>query len=251
MVAVLAVALGGCSAGAQDRDVLFQTSTISALLEGAYDGQTTVRELKTRGDFGLGTFDALDGEMVVLDGEVYQVRADGRVVVPPDETTTPFAAVTFFDADFSVAVANIADMQELEKVLDEHVPTANLMYAVRVTGQFEYIKVRSVPRQEKPYPRLAEVAKTQPVFEYRNVRGTIVGLRLPEYVKGINMPGYHFHFISEDRSGGGHLLDCRTTSAAAEFDHTFSLHLVLPRQGRSLKADLTGDRQKELHGIEK
>ena len=250
-VVLAALAPAGCSGGGQDRDVLWQTSTITALLEGAYDGEVTVGELKHRGDIGLGTFHALDGEMVVLDGTVYQVAADGRARVAPDDLATPFAAVTFFEADLAVNLESVASLDDLAAALDRCLPTPNGMYAVRITGEFAYLKVRSVPRQSKPYPRLAKVVAQQPVFEHRDIRGTLVGLRLPAYVAGVNVPGYHLHFISEDRSVGGHVLACSVARARAEIDETFELHLVLPRGEAFGRADLGGSREEELHKVEK
>ncbi|MCP8318695.1 MAG: acetolactate decarboxylase, partial [Candidatus Methylarchaceae archaeon HK01B] len=83
----------------ENDDILFQTSTISALLEGAYDGNMTYGELKKHGDFGLGTFNGLDGEMAGLDGTFYQVKDDGIAYPVDDSIKTPFALVTFFEAD--------------------------------------------------------------------------------------------------------------------------------------------------------
>ena len=249
---LLVSGLAGCSAGvARADDVLYQVSTIAALLEGVYDGEVTVAALRSRGDVGLGTFGALDGEMVVLDGTVYQVTADGRARVAPDDLTTPFAAVTPFESDVAASLDGRIDLRELQVALDLSLPSRNLIYAVKVTGEFAYVKVRSVPRQEKPYPKLTEVVKAQPVFEHRDVRGTLVGLRMPAYVKGINVPGYHFHFITEDRTEGGHVLDCILTRGRADIDTTFALEMALPRDEAFAEADLSGDRQGEVHAVEK
>ena len=64
-------------------------------------GSSRSRELKKHGDFGIGTFDALDGEMIVLDGVVYQAKADGHIYQAADNLTTPFATVTYFDSDLA------------------------------------------------------------------------------------------------------------------------------------------------------
>ncbi|MBN2582654.1 MAG: acetolactate decarboxylase [Planctomycetes bacterium] len=251
LLAVAAASLlTGCAAPA-DRETLYQVSTLPALLEGGYDGLVTVGELKSRGDFGLGTFDALDGEMIVLDGTVYQATADGRVRTADDSTTVPFAAVTFFDPDETFVFESVSHIDNLETLLNACLPSPNLMYAIRITGRFDYVKVRSVPRQSKPYPRLADVAARQPVFEHQDVSGTLVVLRLPDYMKGLNVAGYHFHFISDDRSIGGHVLDCRFTQAAVAIDDTVTLHVDLPRGGDFLKADLATDRTGEVERIEK
>jgi len=243
--------LYGCSHLQGNRDVLFQTSTLGALLEGVYDGHTTCGELKRHGDFGIGTFDALDGEMVVLGGKVYQVRADGKVYSPKDSLGTPFAVVTFFEPDKTLVLDSCRDYEELQEYLDSSLPTKNILYAIRIESTFTYIKTRSVPKQKKPYPRLVEVVKNQPTFEFHNVRGTIVGFRLPFYMDGINVPGYHFHFITEDKTAGGHLLDCSASNVNIELDYTHGFYMVLPEQSEFYRADMTKKEHGEVEKVEK
>jgi len=246
-----AVVLCGCSHLQGNREVLFQTSTLGALLEGVYDGHTTCGELKKHGDLGIGTFDALDGEMVVLGGNVYQVRADGKAYSPKDSLGTPFAVVTFFEPDKTLVLDSCRDYEELQEYLDSSLPTKNILYAIRIESTFNYIKTRSVPKQNKPYPRLVEVVKNQPTFEFHNVRGTIVGFRLPSYMDGINVPGYHLHFITEDRTAGGHLLDCSASNVKIEVDYTHAFYMVLPEQSEFYGADMTEKKQGEVEKVEK
>ncbi|WP_269851554.1 acetolactate decarboxylase [Methanosarcina horonobensis] len=208
-----------------DSEVLYQVSTIDALLQGVYDGVLPVAELETHGDFGIGTFDGLEGEMLALNGSYYQIKTDGIAYPVSGEMTTPFATVTYFEADESFRLEEPANLTELEAFLDLNLPSENLFYAVRVDGDFSYIKARSVPRQEKPYPKLADAVSTQSVFEFENISGTLVGFRTPEYVKGVNVPGYHLHFITEDRSAGGHVLDLEMESGDAALDITSAFFL--------------------------
>ncbi len=232
------------------RDTLYQVSTIDALLEGLYDGDVTFKELKTHGDLGIGTFDRLDGEMICLDGKFYKVRVDGKVYDVSDEETTPFASVTFFSPDAVAEVSDLASIEQLKEWLDTLIPSKNMFYAVKIEGTFGYVKTRSVPAQEKPYPLLMEVSKGQTIFEFENVKGTLLGFRCPPYVKGVNVPGYHLHFITEDRSAGGHLLECSIDSATAELDTTSDFYMVLPDNEDFMKADLSGDKEIELKGVE-
>ena len=219
------------------REVLWQVSPIAALFEGGYDGWVSVAELKTHGDFGSGTFDKLDGEMIVLKGTVYQVRGDGSVVRAKDDVLTPFAEVTFFDADRTQTIAEITDFAQLEKALDTAYPENNMPVAFKLHGYFLYVKTRSVLAQKKPYPRLAEVVKNQPVFERQDCAGTIVGFRLPSYFQGMAVPGYHFHFISDDKKFGGHLLDASAEylNVVADDTPTFSLALPINKPFNALK----------------
>lgn len=248
---LLAAAALGCGRTSADRDVLFQASTLDALLEGAYDGELTCAQLKAHGDFGLGTFDALDGEMVVLDGVVHQVKADGKVYRPDGNTKTPFAAVTFFEAETHALLRDASDLDALTRTIDEMLPTKNVPWAVKVTGEFEHVRTRSVPRQERPYRRLAEVTRDQPTFEFHDVAGTLVGFRLPEYVRGLNVPGYHLHFLTADGTRGGHVLKLRTKYVRIELDACSSLTVALPRTAAFEQADLSGERTGELEAVEK
>jgi len=245
------VATSGCTHLAKNKDVLFQISTINALLEGVYDGEIVYGELNKHGDFGLGTFNALDGEMIGLEGKFYQIKADGIAYAVDDSQKTPFAVVTFFEADKSVWLDKTLNFAQLTQYLDQLIPSPNTFYAVKIEGFFDYILTRSVPRQNKPYPRLVEVVKNQPTFELHKVRGTIIGFRLPKYIEGINVPGYHFHFITEDRKTGGHLLECRPGKVKIEIDYSSELYLVLPKHGQFHKINLSPEKQAELEKIEK
>ena len=247
-LAVLAVA--GCAVSTE-RDVLYQTSTISALLAGLYDGEVTLDELLEHGDLGIGTFDALDGEMVVLDEQVYQVRGDGKVYRPPPETKTPFAAVTCFDADRVLTADGAVAFDDLKVLIDRAAPAKNVPLAIRITGTFANVKTRSVPKQAKPYRRLVEVTRNQPTFEFKDVRGVMVGFRCPQYVEGINVPGYHLHFLTADRTGGGHVLELTVETVRIEIDETPALHVALPTGEAFGAARIAGDTAKELRQAER
>lgn len=250
VTAVMALALAGC-AGQAERNVLWQTATVSALLEGVYDGEVTVAELLEHGDLGLGTFDALDGEMVVVDGTVYQVAGDGKVHRPPPETRTPFAAVTFFDADRVLTADGAIEFDDLKVLIDRAAPAKNVPLAIRITGTFTHVKTRSVPKQAKPYPRLVEVTKNQPTFEFAGTRGVMVGFRCPPYVEGINVPGYHLHFLTRDRTGGGHVLELTVEQVRIEIDETPALHVALPTGEAFGTAAITGKTAAELERAER
>ena len=236
---------------AHPHHALFQTSTIDALLEGEYDGDVDFAELEGRGDFGLGTLDALDGEMVALDGEFYQVKADGLAYEIDRRAKTPFAVVTFFEPNLFEEVSAPTDFDGFCAYLDRLVGGEAPCCAVRLDGRFEYVKTRSVPRQRKPYPPLAEVVRQQPTFELRGVRGSIVGFRFPRYAQGLNVAGYHFHFITQDRSAGGHVLGFRLASGELSVDREADLSLELP-PGIDLPApDYSSAKGEELDRIER
>lgn len=262
-IAILALValLPSCSLVRSDsfahRETLAQVSTIDAILAGDYDGKRTCGELLRYGDLGIGTFHALDGEMIVLDGVVYQVDARGEVFAMPDDARTPFACVTFFEPDIKLEIQQnttgfVTDLECLMNLVDERADAKNLFLAVRIDGWFTRVKTRSVPAQAKPYPPLVEVTKNQPEFEYKCVHGTIVGFRCPAFVKGINVPGYHLHFITDDRTGGGHVLDLVLDSGEVTIDVTPNFYLTLPAGHEAFQElDLSADRAEELEKVEK
>ena len=250
----LLLAAGGASGGSkksEKSDTVFQTSTIGALMAGVYDGEMTFEALRRRGDFGLGTFNALDGEMVALDGRFFQVRTDGRAYPVPDSARTPFTVVKHFRADRTLTVRDASTLKELEQMLDRAIPSPNVTSAIRIEGRFRQLTTRSVPRQSKPYPSLPEAAKQQTTFQFEEVEGVMVGFRTPEYLSGVNVPGYHFHFLTADRKAGGHVLACNVEQATAQLDTALAVELVLPGTAEFGRANLTGQSQEALDRVER
>ena len=229
---------------------LTQVSTITALLNGVYDGYVSVGELLNHGNFGLGTFDHLDGEMILLDGEVFQILHNGAVVRPAPEATTPFAAVCDFQPKEHHTLPASSNFDMFATAEDQLLPTLNMFFAVRIDGRFAWVKARSVPRQEKPYPPLAQVAAGQSIFEFENISGTIAGFRCPGYAEGINVPGYHLHFISDDRNCGGHVLEFTVDDAVAATDCENGLAMMLPEAGLFYEQHADADQHATLQQIE-
>lgn len=244
-LALSAAALGGCGQEASqeetepDRDTFFQVSTLGALKSGFYDGVVTYAELSERGDAGIGTLEGLDGEMIAIDGDFYQIRYDGKVYDIPSTAIAPFAMVTFFERDMEVAPPGGLDYTGLQDFLNGFLPSQNVFYAIRIEGRFERVQARSVPAQEKPYPPLSEAIAEQAVFELENARGTMVGFWCPAYVGDINAPGYHLHFLTADHEAGGHVLDMRLGEVKVYIDETPEFLLQLPEMEEFLEADLT------------
>ncbi len=233
-------------------DAVTQVSTLEALLEGAYDGVVTYERLADYGDFGIGTFAGLDGEMLAFDGDFYQVKADGVAYEVGGTMSTPFAAVTFFDADMDEEVPDGTTYEVFKSHMDGILPTVNVFHAIRVDGVFDYMKTRSVPGQQKPYPPLAEVTAHQPEFEFQSVAGTLVGFRCPDYVSGINVAGYHMHFLTEDRTAGGHVLDFTIADAGVLVDTSTSFQMLLPGEGSDFyNMGLAGASEEEVNQVEK
>lgn len=209
--------------------VLFQASTIGALLEGAYEGDLSFAELAEHGDLGLGTLNGLDGEMIALDGRFYRADVDGIVSEVGAERRTPFAVVTRFAPTVDTEAQEPLDHEDLLARIDELIPAGAASCAIRIDGHFDAVRARSVPRQHPPYRPLTEVVAEQHVFELAAVEGTMLGFRFPAYVEGIEVSGYHLHFVSEDRTRGGHVLGSRSAGPLRiRLDPSSELHVELP-----------------------
>jgi len=251
-ISILFIVLFFIACGSIDKNTITQISTIDALLAGYYDGVMPLAELNRFGDFGIGTFDKLDGEMIFLDGKIYQFKADGKIYLAETKGTTPFAAVVNFNSTKTVNLNSGINYSGFQNQIDSVLTNKNIFYAVKIAGKFEYIKTRSVPIQSKPYKPLIEVTKTQPIFERNELSGTLIGFILPKYTSGINVPGYHLHFISSDLKFGGHVLDFVIEKAEAEIQMLNRFNMILPDNDSDFgKLNLTNDRSKELHEVEK
>lgn len=229
---------------------IVQTSIINALMLGRYDGVTPVADLLGSGDFGLGTVDRLDGELIILDGRAYQARGDGSVV-DASGTTTPFAVVTPFEEDGSLPCPPSRRLADLEAALDATLPWKNSFVAIRIEADLEAITIRSVPRQEPPYRPLEEVSRGQSVWAREEVKGTLLGIRSPAWVGGLSVPGHHWHFLSAGRDLGGHVLDVRVRAGTVRYAVRREWRILLPDDSPDFDAvDLTPDLSRELKRVE-
>lgn len=243
--------VSGCSHPPCSRNAVFQNAPINALLAGCYSGTMSVKDLEKRGDFGIGTLDALDGEMVVLDHVFYQIKPDGKACRLKGEETSPFATLTFFKNWKEFSSGSKMNYPELTAYLDQKLPSENLIYAVRIEGKFPLLKVRSAARQDKPYPVLTEAITEQKIYELKDQEGTLVGFRFPPYVEGINVPGYHFHFLSKDKAVGGHVLDLEVENPRVQVDEVSVLSMELPVAGEFLKFRFEENAEEAIRKIEK
>jgi acetolactate decarboxylase len=231
-------------------DRIYLCAPVNAIVEGIYEEHIPFSEIKKHGDFGLGTFDMLDGEMVMLDGRIYQMRADGTVEEVGDDALTPFSCVTFYRPQQHAALSGEMSYDEFLRRLQEPLPSPNIFYAFRIEGDFAYMKVRSVPKSECYIP-LVEIAREQPIFEFSDVRGTLGGFYTPDYMASISVPGMHLHFLSDDLTHGGHLLECRPRDVRVGVQALTTLELALPTTSYYLNWDFSRDVRKDLEKAEK
>jgi acetolactate decarboxylase len=215
---------------------LYQTSLMSALMAGLYEGEAAYGEIRKHGDFGLGTFNDLDGEMVGLDGTFYQLRSDGSARPVTADQKTPFAVVTFFHPEQELDVAQQMTKSDLLAMI-EKATDANLFSAVRVDGIFDEVRTRTVQRQARPFPTLTEATKHQAEKVFTNVPGTLAGFRTPPYAQGIGVAGFHLHFLGQDKKAGGHALDYQLRAGKVQICTVHDLRVELPTSTEFLKTN--------------
>lgn len=216
---------------------IYQVSTLPDLSAGDFTGFVSIGSLKHHGDTGIGTFNQLNGEMIVINGTVYQVKNDGSVYTPNDSTTTPFAMVTYFKTSKTITINRTMSYAEFEQFLNTALPSNNLFYCFIVTGTYENLTARSEPEQYEPYPNLTTALSNQTVFNFTDVGGTMVGFWCPAYAAGVNNNDYHFHFLSSDKKQGGHVINCTVKNVTIQIDYIPSIFVLYPN-GETLTMNL-------------
>jgi acetolactate decarboxylase len=217
-----------------------QISTYPALQFGVYNGDVTYAQIDQYGDFGIGTFNGMDGEMVALDGKFYQAKADGSVREADKTAKAPFATLNFFRTSRQVRLNEpIQNYDQLKKFLNRQLTAANRPYAFKVSATFNTLTIRSVPKQSEPFLPLTGVIAQQVTFDLKNIAGTLVGFWVPDYLANLNAPGYHLHFISNDKQHGGHMLECNLSAATIEINDLEQIAVMIPQNDAFQKTDFT------------
>lgn len=253
LLAVSAVSAQSSLFQNNDDDSMYQVSLMQAFMHGEYNGVITVGDLKSHGDTGLGTFEGVNGEMIILDGVVYQAAADGSINVMEDNETIPFATITNFDED--AKIDNIAgkDFDDLTGKLDKEISKygTNNMYVIKLKGDFSNITVRSIEKQEKPYKEFTDVAAVdQKVFNHTGQTGTIVAVYFPEYMNELNMHGWHLHFLSDDKTKGGHVLNFTDFKGSGQVDEIHEFNMIIPSDDTFAKMNFTEDMTNKISSVE-
>ena len=244
---------GNTNSNVSDRETINQISLLQGLLDGDYYGSISIENIKKLGDIGIGTFDKLNGELIMIDGIVYRAKANCEIEVPKNDETIPFSNVTFFDNDFEEKVSNVSTFNDLVAILNKEVKKegTNNFYFARIDASFNKIKVRSEYAQSEPYKPLVKVLETdQVVKEFDNIEGTIVALYCPTYMKELNNYGWHMHFVSKDKTKGGHVFETDINSATIKYDITKNFAMKLPSNEKFESIDFSVDRQEEVESAE-
>jgi len=225
-------------------------SPINAVLEGLYEANTTMAELKRHGDFGIGTFNDLDGEMIIVDGQIFQMDIEGCAHSVDNDEKTPFAAVCKFKAISTDLIDKPIDADKFNDLLDKCLPSRNMMYAIRIEGLFSKVRTRAVQKTAN-YTPLVEATSAQKESVFENVEGTLVGFYTPDFIPSVNVPGYHFHFITADRDKGGHVLECGLNKGTIAIQFYTRLDLNLPVTLDYLSADFNRNAAEDLEKAER
>ena len=237
-----------------EQNTLYQVSTLQALSMGYTRPVVTVRELLEHGNIGLGTFEGVNGEMILIDGHCYRADEEGKVVEMPSKTGVPFASVTFLQDERRTVLPESGTAETLKQMLDKIIEEwfgLNSMHMIRIDGFFIEIQARSENAYFSQHISLKDIlSETQKSFVFSNIPGTLVCVYYPDYMAGINAAGWHFHFISEDRTLGGHVFDLHMLSGAAVVDKIQRLAIQLPTEPSFDTYSLTEASQQEIKQVE-
>lgn len=232
------------------KEQIYQTGTINSLINAVYDGDVSIGELKEHGDFGLGTFDMVDGEMIVCDNVYYRADADGNISIATDDTPTPFAVVNKFNPSQEIGLNN-KTYENIEEYLQKFLPSKNMIYAIKIEGKFTDILLRSESCQPRTYKKMNEtMPELQKIFTRENIEGTLVGVWFPQYLEQLNVPGFHFHFIDKERKTGGHVFNFSLEKGRAYIQTLKSLQVDLIDNDEFANAELVTDKE-AVHQLEK
>ncbi len=211
---VLGLVFYGCSSQKHQSGLLYHYSAWAAFVNKIYDGNLTAKELKTKGDIGLGSYNGLHGELIMLDNVLYEALGDGTVVIVPDNAKIAYANATFFKQDQPIQIPSAVNYDALRAQLNQQIGSKNYFYAFKIHGTFSKLKLGGVPEQKKPYKEGLDVLiPNRPVFEKENITGTMVGFYCPELIGQINVAGYHLHFVSDDHQSAGHVMEFSNATA--------------------------------------
>jgi acetolactate decarboxylase len=231
---VLALTINACASDS----TYFQVSTGNALIAGLYQGAVNFKTLRQHGDFGLGSVEGMDGELIAIDGQFYRIDPQGKMNVIPNEQKTGYAIVTHFKPVSHFHVHGIKNFSQLVSTLNQHLPSRNIPYAIMIKGHYDSLRLRAVRGAKPPYPPFSKLVKKQAIFNFKNKNGNGVGFFTPPFLSKVNVPGYHIHFITSDRKTGGHILNCKISDADIYLMPMHHLTIAFPRTAAFSNANL-------------
>lgn len=240
------------SAQHKKHNYLYQFGIADAFLAGLYHGSLTVKDMKPHGDFGLGAPDMLNGELVIYNGKPYQIKADGSVGILPDTARIPLVLSTWFKTDTAFYINTATDKKATFAQIDKYLSKTNGLYAIRISGQFNLVKTRSFPPVDKaPNLPLASMLDRQHFFTMQNVSGTLVGFKLPQYLSSVTIADYHFHFLSADKTKGGHMTELNIAKVKVEIAMLKGIVVEIPQDADFVNFDFKKVKKGDAEKAEK
>lgn len=230
---------------------LYTFGHASAFIGGLYDAHISYGQIKPYGNFGLGAPDQLDGEIVIFNNKFYQTQSSGKTFEVKYTEKTPFVIINNFKSDQNIKRTGPLNKDQLFQLLDSVLTKKNGIYAIHIRAKFAFVKTRAFPMvTEKPYQPMAQLLSLQRFFNFENIEGDLIGYRLPGYMEGANITGYHFHFLSDDKTKGGHLIDLTLNDITIEIDELDGFSIFPPPTEAFQKFDLEKDRRNEVKAVE-
>jgi acetolactate decarboxylase len=220
--------------------MLYVSEPVIAIVGGLLQGERSIRHALAHGSFGLGTLSQLDGEVVVLDGVAYHQGPEGRSKRLSGQEVTPFMTMTRFDRTKAhhFDLQPVGDYKQLMDQIKGKFRSENVVYAVLIEGSFPYVQSRAVCKQEG-HVRLKTAAEHQVVSEQRDMEGHLVGFWSPPFAgSSINVPGFHFHFLSADKQHGGHVLQVKMEKGRAWLVEIHRVQVDFPFREEYLDSEL-------------
>lgn len=251
-VLLVLVTIPALSASPFPDNSLFTVGIGSGLIGGLYDGFYPNKLLKKHGNFGLGAPDKLDGELMIFQGKIYQTQHSGKTFIADDKALTPFAMVNFFHPDIKITPQQSMNKVALFHYLDSVLTNMNGMYAIHVSGKFSYVKTRAFPPvKEHQHTPLADMLSLQNFFEFKACQGDLIGYRLPSFMDNTNIAGYHFHYLSQQKDAGGHIIDLNTEDIVIEIDILDSYTIQVPATKDFEHFDFKKNREEDIKNVER
>lgn len=231
---------------------LYQFGIAEAFINGLYEGSLPVGSLKAMGDFGIGAPDLIDGELTIYNGKAYQTRWNGLTTEAPDSLKTPFAFVSYFKPQITFTISGITSQALILEHIDQYLKNKNGMYAIRISGNFNHVKTRAFPQvTAKPFVPLANMLEKQHFFDFANIEGILIGYKLPPYLAGINIAGYHFHFLTSQLNAGGHAVEFSSGDVTIEIAGINDFQLLAPGNEAFNNYSFNGVNKPDLQKVEK
>jgi len=229
--------------------VVTQFAVLDALLGGQYSSGITVRDARALGDTGIGCCERFGGEVVILDGAFFACTVDEPPRLMSDDERLPFVDVCSFGEAAAHPVRDL-DGAALAAEIDGLLASRNLFHAIRMDGVMARVRTRVTRREEPPFRPLAEVTAEQIETVTRDVRGTIVGFWMPGLYQGVTVAGLHLHFLRDDRTFGGHVLEISVREAVLRVSAYARFELQVPTDDEFLSHELTHDQDRRIGAIE-